>query len=155
MAIWYEIEKMMFDYRIIETDGVLVSNNWCYHSNAEAETALFDFDRRREPVSLAKLSRRSLPNKVEATVESVSGRCGPRLLDLGFLPNTRIGVEGQAPLCDPLSYYVRGATICLRGCEAAKIMVREEGVEPEGWFRHFESGRRRPEGDPEKEHIQW
>ncbi|GAF69177.1 unnamed protein product, partial [marine sediment metagenome] len=30
MAIWYEIDKSMFDYRIIETDGLLVSNNWCY-----------------------------------------------------------------------------------------------------------------------------
>jgi hypothetical protein len=25
--------------------------------------------------------------------------------------------------------------------------------EPDGWFRHAESGRRRPNGDPEKEYI--
>jgi ferrous iron transport protein A len=154
MAIWYEISKMMFDYRIIETDGFLVSNNWCYENKDEAVIALEAFRERVEPIPLNKLSRRSLPNKVEAIVESVSGRFGPRLLDLGFLPNTRIRVEGQAPLCDPLSYEVRGATICLRAVEAAKILVREV-VEPEGWFRHFESGRRRPGGDPDKEYINW
>lgn len=68
----YEIARMMFDYRIIETDGILVSNNWCYESE-EAATA-----------ALEKL---------------------------------------------------------------------EDGTEPEGWFRHVETGRRRPNGDPEKEYI--
>ena len=154
MAIWYEITKMMFDYRIIETDGVLVSNNWCYENKTDAERALDVFERRVAPVPLNKLSLRSLPNKVEATVESVSGRSGERLLDVGFLPGTVIRVEGQAPLCDPLSYIVRGATICLRGVEAAGILVREV-VEPEGWFRHFESGRRRPDGNADKEYINW
>jgi ferrous iron transport protein A len=154
MAIWYEITKMMFDYRIIETDGFLVTNNWCYENKDEAAIALEVFRERVEPIPLNKLSRRSLPNKVEATVESVSGRSGERLLDLGFLPGTVIRVEGQAPLCDPLSYYVRGATICLRAVEAAGILVREV-VEPEGWFRHIESGRRRPEGNADKEYINW
>jgi len=154
MAIWYEISKMMFDYRIIETDGLVVSNNWCYESKAEAQRALDYFENRVAPVALDKLSRRSLPNRVEAVVESVSGRCGRRLLDLGFLPRTKIRVEGQAPLSDPLSYRVRGATICLRAAEAAGILVREV-VEPEGWFRHFETGRRRPDGDPDKEYINW
>jgi ferrous iron transport protein A len=154
MAIWYEISKMMFDYRIIETDGVLVSNNWCYENKDEAVVALEALRGRVELIPLNKLSRRSLPNKVEAIVESVSGRCGTRLLDLGFLPNTRIRVEGQAPLGDPLSYEVRGATICLRAAEAANILVREV-VEPEGWFRHFETGRRRPGGDPNKEYVNW
>jgi hypothetical protein len=63
---------MMFDYRIIETDGFLVFNNWCYESKEEATAALENM---------------------------------------------------------------------------------EDGVEPEGWFRHFETGRRRPNGDPEKEYI--
>ncbi len=152
--IWFEIAKMMFDYRIIETDGTLVFNNWCYENKDEADIALGRFLDRVRPLPLDKLSLRSLPTRVEATVESVSGRCGSRLLDLGFLPGTEIQVSGQAPLGDPLSYYVRGAVICLRSREAANVLVREAGVEPEGWFRHLESGRRRPDGDPEKEHIQ-
>ncbi len=68
----YEIARMMFDYRIIETDGVLVFNNWCYETEEAATAAL------------------------EKT---------------------------------------------------------EEGAEPEGWFRHLETGRRRPDGDSEKEYI--
>lgn len=27
--------------------------------------------------------------------------------------------------------------------------------EPEGWYRHPDTGRRRPDGDPAKEHVQW
>ncbi len=152
--IWFEIAKMMFDYRIIETDGTLVFNNWCYENKNEAHNALGSLLDRVRPIPLNQLSRRSLPKRVEATVESVSGRYGSRLLDLGFLPGTVIHVSGQAPLGDPLSYYVRGAVICLRAAEAAKILVREAGVEPEGWFRHLESGRRRPDGNPKKEHMQ-
>ncbi len=70
--IWFEIAKMMFDYRIIETDGTLVFNNWCYEDEQSATAAL------------------------------------------------------------------------------EKI---EDGGEPEGWFRHIETGRRRPNGDPEKEYV--
>jgi hypothetical protein len=27
--------------------------------------------------------------------------------------------------------------------------------EPSGWFRNPQTGRRRPDGDPEKEYIHW
>ncbi len=68
----YEICRMMFDYRIIKTDGFIVTDNWCYDSEEAAVAALAD---------------------------------------------------------------------------------KEEGKEPEGWFRHVETGRRRPGGDPSKEYI--
>lgn len=68
----YEICRMMFDYRIIKTDGFIVNDNWCYDSEEAAVAAL----------------------------DSI-----------------------------------------------------EEGKEPEGWFRHIETGRRRPDGDPSKEYI--
>lgn len=29
----------------------------------------------------------------------------------------------------------------------------EDGTEPEGWHRHPGSGRRRPDGDPEREYV--
>jgi len=67
----YEIARMMFDYRIIETDGTLVFNNWCYEDEQSATAALEKM---------------------------------------------------------------------------------EDGHEPEGWFRHIETGRRRPNGNPEKEY---
>ncbi len=53
---------------------------------------------------------------------------------------------------DSSSYELRGAEVCLRDREASNVLVRPE-VEPEGWFRHLESGRRRPDGNPKKEHI--
>jgi hypothetical protein len=74
MNLWFETSRMMFDCRIIETDGLLVFNNWYYETQEAAEEAL----------------KNKLP-----------------------------------------------------------------GEEPEGWFRHFESGRRRPDGDPEQEYINW
>jgi ferrous iron transport protein A len=144
----FEIAKMMFDYRIIETDGTLVFNNWCYHSEKEVMVALDKFHESSEPVPLSSLS----PGD-DAVVEFVRGRAGHRLLELGFLPRTQIRVSHRAPLGDPISYEVRGATIALRSTEASRVMVRPSTTEPEGWFRHVETGRRRPDGDPEKEYI--
>jgi hypothetical protein len=72
--MWYfEIVRMMFDWRIIETDGLFIRNNWCYETPDDAEAALKD---------------------------------------------------------------------------------KEDGAEPEGWYRHIETGRRRLGGDPATEHIQ-
>jgi hypothetical protein len=68
----YEICPMLFDYRIIKTDGYIVTDNWCYDDLDDAVSALVQI---------------------------------------------------------------------------------EEGKEPEGWFRHVETGRRRPGGDPSKEYI--
>ncbi len=144
--IRYEIAKMMFDYRIIETDGTLVFNNWCYETKEAATAALDKFLTCLEPIPLT-----SLQKGCGAVVESVSGRWEDRLLDLGFLGGTPIRQLKRAPLGDSSSYELRGAEVCLRDSEASDVLVRPE---PEGWFRHFESGRRRPGGDPEKEHMQ-
>lgn len=57
---------------------------------------------------------------------------GRRLLDLGFLPGTRVEVLRRAPLGDPTSYRLRGAVFCLRASEAALIRVRPVPVRPSG-----------------------
>lgn len=36
---------------------------------------------------------------------------------------------------------------------AAEAWNPLEQPEPDGWFRHADSGRRRPNGDPEKEYV--
>ncbi len=46
-----------------------------------------------------------------------------RLLELGLVPGATITRLGQAPLGDPLTYRVRGATVCLRRSDAAAISV--------------------------------
>ncbi len=52
---------------------------------------------------------------------------GQRLLDLGFVPETRIRVVRRAPLGDPVLYELRGTRLCLRRSEAAIIRVRPDG----------------------------
>lgn len=65
-----------------------------------------------------------------ATVTSVDGG-GPlsrRLLELGFVPGTRVVALGAAPLGDPLLFEVRGARLALRTAEARGIHVEAGGV---------------------------
>jgi ferrous iron transport protein A len=49
---------------------------------------------------------------------------GQRLLDLGFVPNTRIGALKRAPLGDPMVYGLRGYRLCLRRCDAERVRVK-------------------------------
>ncbi len=49
---------------------------------------------------------------------------GRRLQELGFLPETEIRVVRRAPLGDPIAFSLRGAQICLRRSEAARVRVR-------------------------------
>ena len=51
---------------------------------------------------------------------------GQRLLDLGFIPKTRVQVVRRAPLGDPSVYELRGSRLCLRRSEAERIQVRRE-----------------------------
>ena len=49
---------------------------------------------------------------------------GRRLLDLGFVPDTRVRVVRRAPLGDPIAFSLRGTQLCLRRVEAALIRVQ-------------------------------
>jgi hypothetical protein len=48
---------------------------------------------------------------------------------------------------------------CYSTYDAAKAALDawtgEDGTEPQGWHRHPSTGRRRPDGDPSKEYINW
>jgi Fe2+ transport system protein FeoA len=46
-----------------------------------------------------------------------------RLMDLGFVPGTRVEVALKNPLGDPTAYLVRGAVIALRRVQARHIQV--------------------------------
>lgn len=54
-----------------------------------------------------------------------------RLLDLGLLPGTRIGVEMRSPGGDPVAYDIRGALIALRREQAEMILVEAIDSETE------------------------
>lgn len=59
---------------------------------------------------------------VIATVEA-EGPLAQRLADLGFLPGTPVSLLRRAPLGDPISFWLRGCELCLRGREARMIRV--------------------------------
>lgn len=65
------------------------------------------------------------PQGAWQTVASVHGERGfrRRLLELGFVPGTRVRVVGTAPLGDPLKLEIRSGNLSLRKAEAAGIEV--------------------------------
>jgi ferrous iron transport protein A len=46
-----------------------------------------------------------------------------RLLDMGFIPGTRIKVIRNAPLVDPVEFFLKGYNISLRHSEAKQVEV--------------------------------
>ena len=80
---------------------------------------------------------RVLPDGSDIAVYPLSG--------WGQLALTRAGHGG---IDESYYYATRQAAI-----EAAKIWDGQ-GDAPLGWFRHPQSGRRRPDGDPAKEYLQ-
>lgn len=51
------------------------------------------------------------------------GVLGQRLLDMGFVPETRIKVVRNAPLVDPVEISIKGYFLSLRHAEAKAIEV--------------------------------
>lgn len=50
-----------------------------------------------------------------------------RLLDLGFVPGTRLKIRRRAPLGDPVEIEIRGYRLCLRTDQLETIFVELEG----------------------------
>ena len=71
-----------------------------------------------------KLAR--LPLGSSALVEAVEdgSAVSARLLDLGFVPGTKVLALRRAPLGDPTLYELRGTQLCLRRSEAERVQVR-------------------------------
>ena len=57
---------------------------------------------------------------VDITSEGIMGQ---RLLDMGFIPGTRIKVVRNAPLVDPVEFELKGYHISLRHSEAKQVEV--------------------------------
>lgn len=69
-----------------------------------------------------------LPQGEDAVVCGLSPACRGamrrRLMDLGFVPGSRISVDMPSPLGNPTAYIVRGATIALRRDQARYILIQ-------------------------------
>jgi ferrous iron transport protein A len=64
-----------------------------------------------------------------ATITAVMTR-GPqrrRLMDLGLIPGTEVGVELTSPLGDPTAYLVMDTVVVLRRSQAREIQVDSHG----------------------------
>lgn len=74
------------------------------------------------------LALSELPPGRAATVLGLSPACRGaarrRLLDLGFVPGTAVGVELVSPMGDPTAYRVRGSIVALRRSQAGLIRIR-------------------------------
>ncbi len=78
------------------------------------------------PLSSLAPGRRARVLSVDASTPE-----GRRLQELGFLPETEIRVVRRAPLGDPIAFLLRGAQICLRRSETARIRVRATDADSE------------------------
>jgi Fe2+ transport system protein FeoA len=56
-----------------------------------------------------------------------TGATAVRLLEMGFVPGTRVTLVKLAPLGDPLELRLRGFHVSLRRAEAARIRVDDVG----------------------------
>jgi ferrous iron transport protein A len=65
------------------------------------------------------------PGHVGEIVDVIAdGILGQRLLDMGFIPGTRIRVIRNAPLIDPIEIEMKGYHISLRHSEAKGVEVK-------------------------------
>lgn len=67
----------------------------------------------------------TLPLGGSALVDSVHGpgRIAVRLMEMGFVPGTRVELVKVAPLGDPLELRIRGYHLSVRRAEAAHVRV--------------------------------
>ena len=54
-----------------------------------------------------------------------------RLMELGFLPGTLVGVAGRSPFGDPRIFRVDGSEVALRRETAARLILRPPRANPE------------------------
>ncbi len=72
----------------------------------------------------------SMPKGSLGTIAALGGERGfrRRLLELGFLPGTRVRLLGAAPMGDPLDVEIRGCRYSLRRAEAEQVVVEPAAV---------------------------
>ncbi|HZJ85347.1 MAG TPA: FeoA family protein [Syntrophomonadaceae bacterium] len=72
------------------------------------------------------ISLTDLPIKQEGIVEEILGtnQNKRRLLDLGFVPGTRVKTVRKSPAGNPIAYLIRGTVIALRKSETDLIIVQ-------------------------------
>ena len=62
----------------------------------------------------------------EVTDVDLEDAAGRRMLDLGFIPGTRVRVIRRAPMGDPSLYELRGYQLCLREADSRHVRVEKK-----------------------------
>ncbi|MFI5359549.1 MAG: ferrous iron transport protein A [Halanaerobiales bacterium] len=70
------------------------------------------------------LNELAIEQVAEITAVKARGRQRRRLLDLGFIPGTKIKALRKSPLGEPVAYLVKGTVLALRKEEAELIEIR-------------------------------
>lgn len=84
-----------------------------------------------DEVGQERLSALALGETAEVVAISQASRGAERrrLLDLGFVPGTKITAETRSPSGDPTAYNIRGALIALRQNQAEMIKIKRTEVQ--------------------------
>jgi ferrous iron transport protein A len=56
---------------------------------------------------------------------NLDGSTGQRLMDMGFMPGTKVKVVCNAPLIDPVNLQLRGYNVSIRHNEAKGVEVEK------------------------------
>ena len=56
---------------------------------------------------------------------NLDGATGQRLMDMGFMPGTKVQIVRNAPLVDPVDLLLRGYHVSIRHQEAKGVEVEE------------------------------
>ena len=70
------------------------------------------------------LDEMKLGQECEIVDVIADGMLGQRLLDMGFIPGTRIRIIRNAPLIDPIEIEMKGYNISLRHSDAKGVEVK-------------------------------
>lgn len=65
------------------------------------------------------------PGQIAEIIDvTADGVLGQRLLDMGFIPGTKLHIVRNAPLIDPVELEMKGYHISLRHSEAKEVEVK-------------------------------
>ena len=78
---------------------------------------------------MCRLSDMQPGSECEVLAVDLEDAAGRRMLDLGFLPGTRVQVLRRAPLGDPSLYALRGFQLCLRKADSRHVRVIDKALQ--------------------------
>lgn len=122
-GLTFEIIKNTSDEMIIIADGHQISLTPLLIANISVQKSL----EIKKPEILDYKTLLNLKPEETGIIKVLSTDCRGqqrrRLMDLGFLPGTKISIEMKSPTGDPTAYRIRNSVIALRKQQAEKIYI--------------------------------